>query len=135
MTARIIVKACALWFAIAVLAVCNGILRETVITPLLGAQMALPLSGLILMLAIFLVSYFAVGLLGATNRKQGVFIGLQWLLMTLAFEFIFGHLVAGKSWDELLVVFDIRQGDLFSLVLLSTLLSPCIAISMQKRQQ
>ena len=54
-------------------------------------------------------------------------IGLQWVVMTLLFEFIFGHYVTGKSWSALFQVFNIMQGDLFILILLVTLISPYLA--------
>lgn len=133
MTRKIVLRAALLWFVIASLAVINGVLREKLITPLLGSSAALPLSGLILTLAIFLISFFAIGFLGTTSCRRCLLVGAQWFLMTLAFEFIFGHFVAGKSWSELLTVFDFRQGDLFSLVLLSTVLSPCIATRIRNK--
>jgi len=54
-------------------------------------------------------------------------IGLLWLVLTLLFEFIFGHFVAGKSWQDIAQVFNVKKGDLFLLVLVVTAISPWLA--------
>jgi len=53
-------------------------------------------------------------------------IGTMWLALTLLFEFGWGHFVMGRSWDELLVDYDILKGRLWVLVLMFTLLAPLI---------
>jgi hypothetical protein len=47
--------------------------------------------------------------------------------MTLLFEFLFGHYVASKSWQDLLQVFNVLKGDLFLVVLVVSLFAPCLA--------
>jgi hypothetical protein len=37
-----------------------------------------------------------------TSDGQAIIIGLVWLGMTVAFEFLFGHYVAKRSWNQLL---------------------------------
>lgn len=117
-------KAILIWLAIALLAIANGVLRDLMFTPLIGRNIALPLSGLSLSIIVLVVTYFGLGFIGKLTEKTCWLIGLQWVLMTLAFEFLFGHYVAGKSWAELLQTFNILQGDLFLLVLLVSLVSP-----------
>ena len=36
------------------------------------------------------------------SARQAITIGLMWLGMTVAFEFLFGHYVAKQSWRDLL---------------------------------
>jgi len=109
---------------IACLAVANGVLRENVMAPITGMGMALPLSGISLSLIVLVVSYFSLGFLGVRTAAIYWLIGLQWVVMTLAFEFLFGHFVVGKSWSTLLQTFNLAKGDLFLLVLLVSLVSP-----------
>ena len=60
-----------------------------------------------------------------------LFVGALWVLMTLAFDFLFGYFVADRSWSTLLDVFDISGGNLFTLVLLVSLFSPYVAFRMK----
>lgn len=126
MTFSIFIKAGAIWFVIAILAVINGIFRESILLPAVGQGIALPVSGIILSIIIFMVTYVTLQLIGNIDYSTCIFIGVQWLSMTLVFEFLFGHYVAGKPWSDLFQVFNIMQGDLFIIVLLVTLVSPLL---------
>lgn len=124
MTLSLALKVALVWFGISILAVVNGTLRQFVLVPHLGMGIALPLSGLILAFLILLVTYLTSGFLGVHTTSTYLLIGTQWVVMTLAFEFLFGHYVVGKSWPELLQGFNILKGDLFSLVVLVTFWAP-----------
>ena len=127
MTPAIFFKASLIWLAIACLAVLNGILRQQLVAPMLGSGLALPISGITLSLMVFLVTYIFIGFFRTTEPADYFLIGAQWVVMTLAFEFLFGHFVVGKSWGQLLQTFNIAQGDLFLVVLVVSLLSPYAA--------
>lgn len=102
----------------------NGTFRQYVLVPNLGMAVALPLSGLTLSLLVLVMTYLCTGFLGVESRSACFLVGAQWVLMTLAFEFLFGHFAVGKPWSELLQTFNILKGDLFSLVLLVTFFAP-----------
>lgn len=120
----LISKVALIWLGIAVLAVANGFIREFIVAPKFGMQIALPLSGVTLSILVFIAAFYAFGFFGVRNRSTCLLIGAQWVLMTLAFEFLFGHYVAGKPWSVLVQNFNILKGDLFTLVLIVTFLSP-----------
>jgi len=124
MSMTLSLRAAVIWLVIACLAVGNGFIRDLVMAPRFGAGLALPLSGISLSVIVFAVTYIAFGFLRAPEKPACLLIGVQWVLMTLAFEWIFGSLVAGKPWMDLLQLFDVTRGNLFSLVLLVTLSSP-----------
>ncbi|MCO4845759.1 MAG: hypothetical protein KC427_07045 [Sulfurovum sp.] len=115
-----------IWFIIATLAVVNGVFRESILTPNFGQNIALPTSGIILSIIIFMVTYVSFKLFGKNDYQTYFLIGVQWVLMTLIFEFLFGYYVAEKTWSDLFQVFNIMQGDLFILVLLVSLFSPIL---------
>jgi hypothetical protein len=119
------------WFGIACLAVGNGLVRQNIISPLLGQDVSLPLSGLTLSIIVFAVTYITFGFIGASTKSSCLFVGALWVLMTLAFDFLFGYFVADRSWSTLLDVFDISGGNLFTLVLLVSLFSPYVAFRMK----
>jgi len=126
MTINLIVKAGMIWFVIAVFAVINGAFRESVLVPSFGQSVALPISGLSLSIIVFMVSYFSFSLFRVKSYRSYLFIGIQWVLMTLIFEFVFGHYVASKSWSEILQTFNILKGNLFIIVLLVSCISPLL---------
>jgi hypothetical protein len=121
-----------IWFIIAFFAVANGIFREKILAPYLGEMLAVPLSGITLSIIIFTVTYLCFNLLSNNKSLVYLYIGIQWVIMTLVFEFVFGHFVIGKSWSELLQVFNILEGNLFTLALLSSLFSPKLVSLIKK---
>jgi hypothetical protein len=108
---------------ILVCAILNGALREGVLIPWMGAQAGLIASGVILCSVILAVAFF---LLPRSSAAQALGIGALWLALTLAFEFGFG-MIQGKSWSEILAAYTFRDGNLWPLVLLVTLLAPLLA--------
>ncbi|MCW8821305.1 MAG: hypothetical protein OQK45_03680 [Sulfurovum sp.] len=126
MTVSLFLKTSMIWFIIAILAIVNGIFRESVLVSNLGQSMAIPVSGITLSFIIFIVTYVSFPLFGKHNSLTYFLIGLQWVLMTLIFEFLFGHYVIEKSWSSILQVFNVMTGNLFIIVLLVSLISPLL---------
>ncbi len=111
------------WMVLAGLGVANGILRELVLTPRLGAR-ALPLSGVILAVLIFMATV-VMQPWWAGQASAGVVGGL-WLTMTVTFECAFGRM-RGASWKKLLHAYAFAGGDLWSVDLLVIALAPWLA--------
>ena len=126
MSVSLFLKTSIIWFVIAILAVLNGIFRENILVTSIGQSMAVPVSGITLSIIVFIVTYISFPLFSKKNTMTYLFIGLQWVSMTLIFEFLFGHYVLGKSWSSILDVFDIMRGDLFIIVLFVSLISPLL---------
>ncbi|QQS49243.1 MAG: hypothetical protein IPM66_11750 [Acidobacteriota bacterium] len=126
MEISVLVKAFGIWFGIVILAIVNAGIREKLLAPAIGPAAALPASGLLLSVIILAVAYFTMPLIGSSDSRIYISIGVFWLVLTLAFEFLFGHYGAGKPWREVLQVFDVRKGDLFVVALLATLVAPWI---------
>jgi hypothetical protein len=120
-------KAFALWIAILILAILNGTLREKALIPAMGSFNAYLASGAILSGCIVAVACFAAPWCGQLSSAQWLAVGVFWLLLTLAFEFGFGHLVQHKSSTDLLEAYTFKGGNLWPLVLLATLISPWLA--------
>jgi hypothetical protein len=90
------------WLVLAIIAVANGILREFTYGPYLSNLAAHQVSTVTAIVLIggavwTLSRFWPIG-----SRKETWIIGACWLLMTIAFEFGFGHYVAGHSWSRLL---------------------------------
>jgi hypothetical protein len=120
----ILSKAIGIWFVILITAILNGLFREKVLLPAIGETLALPISGILLAALVFLVTLLLVTFIGSSESKTYIGVGALWVMLTLSFEFLFGHFVMGKSWQEIFQAFDIMQGDLFILVLFASFISP-----------
>ena len=121
-------KATAVWALILVLATLNGALREAVLLPALGKPWGLLLSGLLLAACIVAVALAFVPRIVRQGGVEPWRIGLRWLVLTLVFEFGFGRLVQGRSWDELLQAYTFADGNLWPLVLVVTAVAPSLAV-------
>lgn len=126
-----VLKATSIWLLMVGVAVGNALFRDKLLAPAIGPATALPVSGFLLTMLVFLAALASVPLFDASTGKSYVLIGLIWLTLTLSFEFLFGHFVAGKPWHEIVRVFRMDKGDLFVLVLLSTLISPWLSAKMR----
>lgn len=126
-----ILKACGVWLLIVPLAIVNGLAREKVLAPLLGQQVALPVSGLTLSALIFGMTLLLVPFLGALGPSHLWAVGVLWVGMTVAFEFLFGHYVMGKEWPRLLEAYRLSGGNLWVVVLIVTAVSPYLAAKLR----
>lgn len=116
-------KSILIWLAIIPLAILNGGLRETFLIPLLGEKFAQPLSGIILCLFIFLLSFIFVPRLGKGAAQTYRQIGFLWVVLTLSFETSFG-LAEGLSFGEILKAYDITTGNLWLIVVIFIGIAP-----------
>lgn len=123
-------KALVIWVGILVLAIANGVLRESVLTPWFGTPAALVLSGLLLSALIIGVAYFSLPWLHISRPLMLCIVGVGWLVLTLVFEFSFG-LWQGKSWSELLEAYTFKGGNIWPVVLAATALAPYIAAKLR----
>ncbi len=62
-------------------------------------------------------------------------VGLNWLVLTVTFEVLFGRFVAGLSWERIAAAYDITKGGLMSLGLLVLLISPMIACELRTHRR
>jgi len=122
----IALKALVIWAGILVLAIANGVARESLLTPAFGTPVSLVLSGLLLSALIIGMAYVSLPWLQISRPAQFFIVGLGWLVLTLIFEFSFG-LWQGKSWPELLAAYTFKGGNIWPVVLAATALAPYIA--------
>ncbi|HZN67013.1 MAG TPA: hypothetical protein VFB66_17105 [Tepidisphaeraceae bacterium] len=122
-----LVKTIAVWVVLVVVAVVNGIFRQFVLNRYLGERTAHQTSSVLGSLLILLVTSAFIPAFGVTTTGRLLAIGLLWLALTVAFEFLFGHYVAGDPWERLVADYDLSRGRLWVLVLAMTFLAPLLA--------
>jgi len=105
------------WVLLAVLAIGNGILRQSTYGRLMPELVAHQVSTLSAMLIVALASVAMQRAWPLPSATDAVAVGVMWLAMTVCFEFLFGHYVAGHSWARLLQDYNLLQGRVWSLFL------------------
>ena len=99
-----------------------------------GEQWALPLSGIILSACIFLITWLLLPrAVKALSAKDSLLVGICWVSLTVAFEFVSG-LAGGSTITELLAAYNPLTGNLWLLVLAVTLLSPAAVWKIIRRR-
>lgn len=96
----------------------NGLIREFVYKQYVGELTAHQISTFTLILFITVIVWFIYRRRPLENYSQCVMIGIIWIVMTVTWEFIFGHYVMGHSWEKLLYDYRIRDRRIWILAVL-----------------
>ena len=121
-------RALVAWVVLLLLAVMNGAVRDTVLTPAFGAQAAHIVSTAILAIVIVVVAFLSRDWIGARHDREAFRVGLRWTVLVLGFAFLAGHFPFGRSWPYVLADYDLLAGRIWIAVPLVTLLAPlCVA--------
>ena len=120
-----------LWFPMLLLAIGNGLFRESVIKKFVSNQAAHQLSTLTLILLFAVYIWWAMRRFPPASGTQALLIGLFWLVLTLAFEFGFGR-YRGNSWDTLLADYNILKGRIWVLIPLWVAVAPYLFYSWRR---
>ncbi|MCD4690075.1 hypothetical protein K8S17_01295 [bacterium] len=126
-----LLRAIAIWFLLMVLAICNGVLRNSVITPRVGEHAGHVTSTIVLCFIILLVTFYAIRWIGPATDRDALLVGVFWVVLTVGFEFLAGHYAFGHSWTALLVDYDVSRGRVWLLVPVTTLLAPRVAVALR----
>ena len=122
-----LLRALAIWCGLLVVAFVNGAIRALWLTPVFGDSTAHLLSALILAAVVSVVAWSAIVWLHPHSANEALLIGDEWVLLTIAFEFMAGYYLFGSSWQALRAQYDVSQGQLWELVLVTMLVAPVAA--------
>mgnify|MGYP005795184425 CR=1 FL=1 len=117
------IQAIGIWFLIIPLAIINGGLRENVLVKL--GDIALPLSGIILSVCIFIVAYLLIPRIKNCELKDYIIFGVIWFILTNLFD-LFMYISEGGGIKQLLNSYNFLDGNLWILVVITTLVSPIL---------
>lgn len=102
------------WFPMVLIAILNGAARDLFYgkkMPELRAHQISTVTGAML-LGIYI--WALIGYLKPESAQEAINTGLLWLVLTIAFEFVFGRFVAGHSWARLFRDYNIFVGRLWA---------------------
>jgi hypothetical protein len=112
------------WLILLPLMIGNGIARESVLVPAVGRGGADVTSAALGIAIILLVTRPFLRRAPDASTAGLARISAIWLVLTVTFEFVFGHYVDGKSWAELAGNYAIWRGRLWPVVLASLVAAP-----------
>lgn len=119
-------RASAVWVVIVLAEVTHGIARTLLLAPVVGdfrARQIAVFTGSAIILAI---SALSIGWIRPSSAREALGTGVMWVLLTLAFEFAFGRLVAGASWEGLVSDYNLRRGGLLGIGMTILTLAPLL---------
>jgi len=122
-------RSLAVWFVMLVGASVNGALREAVLIPQLGDTAGRAMSTLMLCSLVLLLTWSTIRWISPRSTREAWLIGGFWVALTLVFEFIAGHYLFGQPWNELTQDYDVLQGRIWVLALVTIAVAPRLCAS------
>lgn len=119
------IKSLLIWILIIPIAILNGGFRESILINMFGNVVAGVVSAIILSISIFIVAYLLIPKLGKNTKYFYVYVGVIWFTLTNLFDISF-ILIDGRPVTDILQLFNISSGNLWILVISTTLFSPII---------
>jgi hypothetical protein len=134
MNTGIFLYAFGVWVIFGALIITNGVIRNKFYTPKIGEYPGHVISTIIAICIIAVGTYLFLRFITIDcGSIDLLLIGGFWVILTILFEFVFGHYVVGNPWQKLLSDYSIIKGRLWSLFLLTELISPLLIGLLMKR--
>lgn len=114
------------WFGLLGIAVVNGALREATYARAMEELAAHQLSTLIGSVLIGVAIWFIVRRWPPASSREALAIGLLWLVMTIAFEFFMGLVLASRPLSKVLGAYDVLAGRVWIFFLLWIAVAPLL---------
>lgn len=124
-------RAFAAWLVIVATESVHGTLRQLFLAPLTGDLHARQLSVFTGSALVFVIALLLVRWIGATRRQTLLWIGVLWLVLTLAFEVSLGRLL-GMDWQRILADYDVTRGGLMPIGMGVLLFAPLAAARLRR---
>ena len=120
------------WLPMVLIAIANGALREGWYGKYLGELQAHQISVVsgVLLFGVYIWTVIRMWRPESTGHALGI--GLMWLVLTVTFEFVFGHYVRGISWSTLLHDYNLFSGRLWVVVLVWVTVGPYVFYRLQR---
>ncbi|MGB5420656.1 MAG: hypothetical protein WBN03_00755 [Desulfobacterales bacterium] len=119
------------WIPMVFIAIANGVLRQYGYGRWMKELSAHQVSSLTAVILFYLYTWIFGKMLPLESSRQALAVGIIWLCLTVAFEFLFGHYVANHPWSRLIQDYDLLSGRLWALVLLAVTAAPYVVYKLK----
>ena len=126
-------RALVVWLVLIGVEFAHGILRTVFLVPVVGDFQARQIGVFSGSALILIVTCLFVRWINAPNTKSLLQVGALWVVMTIAFEFTFGHYIFNRSWADLVSDYDLARGGFLAIGMLVVMFSPVIAAKLRIR--
>ena len=121
-----ILKYALAWLALAVIAIANGVIREGTYAKHVSALAAHQISTVSAVAFTGVFVWFLHRMWPLDAPAQAWTVGAIWLVMTILFEFGFGHFVVGHPWKALFADYNLLAGRVWALFLVWIFIAPFV---------
>lgn len=128
---RIAMRGLAIWLILIAAEIAHGILRTILLVPFVGEFRSNQIGVFTGSAIILAIAYFTFRWIGALRPNELLLVGSIWLVLTVAFEVLFGRFVVGLSWERIASDYNVLSGGLMPFGLLVLFLSPMIASNLR----
>ena len=125
-------RAVSVWLVIIVAEILHGILRAMSLVPFFGEFRSNQIGVFTGSAIILVVACVTIRWIGAIRRYELLLVGIIWLTLTVAFEWLFGWLVMGQSFERMAADYNLLKGGLMPVGLIFLALSPLIAAKLRR---
>lgn len=105
------------WFLMLLVSIVNGAVRDFTYGLYMAELKAHQLSTITGVLLLSIIIWGYVRVYRPSSGQKAIFIGLLWMGLTVAFEFLFFHYAGGHSWSELFANYNIFKGRVWVVLL------------------
>ena len=131
---RIVGRSLTIWLILVCAEIFHGILRAIVLVPIVGEFRSNQMGVFTGSAIILVIAYFTIRWIGSNRPSELLLIGLLWLVLTVAFEVLFGRFVIGLSWERIGSDYNVLNGGLMPLGLLVLFFSPMVASTLRGKR-
>ena len=117
-------KLLAAWFVMLLVSILNGTVRDFTYGRYMDELSAHQLSTGSSVLLLGIVMRVFTRLCPPASGREAMSIGVLWLALTVAFEFLFFHYAGGHAWSVLLANYNVLAGRVWPLVLIWIAIAP-----------
>jgi len=122
-----LIRALAIWCGLLAAAFLIVVCRVTWLTPAFGDSAAHVISALALSAIVAAVAWAAIVWLHPHDANEALLIGDEWVLLTVGVQVLAGYYVIGTSWHAWLMEYNVSQGALWEVVLVTMFVAPVAA--------
>lgn len=122
-------RSIAIWFVMLVIAAINGAVRQSILIPRFGEVAGRAVSTVSLSALIIALTWLTIRWIRPVSTRAAWQVGLLWVTLTLAFEFLAGHYLFGHPWADLFADYNVLRGRIWILVLVVTAVAPPLCAS------
>lgn len=129
--ATVLARGGAVWVVIALAETVHGVLRNLLLTPVVGDHRARQIGVFVGSIIILSVAWLFVRWIGAAATPRLLGVGSLWVVLMLGFEVGLGRAL-GSSWDRILSDYDPARGGLMPIGMTVLLLAPLAAARIRR---